>query len=414
MLKTNFGNYPRGDHTITLVHDLLGHSIFNSEGDHWKDQRKTASFEFNKRSFRNFVVHTVRLEIVDRLLPLMYKYAEAKETLELEGVFERFGFDNICRVAFGVDPGCLSTEVAAEGLEFMRLIGDAQNLIAARFMGVFGFTWKMKKLINIGPEKRLKESIKIVQDFAMDIIKTRKAKLEENQEEEIEEDLLSRFASYKDTTEELLRDNVVGFILAGRETTSSALTWFFWVLSSRPDVENKILGEIKSIRSTYQSPDGTFSFDELREMNYLHAAITESLRLYPPVAIDTQSCRDGDTMPDGTFVGKKWFVKYSAYAMGRMESIWGKDCMEYNPERWLENGVFRPESPFRFPVFHAGPRLCLGKEMAYIQMKSIVAAVIERFEIEPVEKDRIPEPLLCLTMRMKGGLHVRVREREVV
>ncbi|ONK60660.1 uncharacterized protein A4U43_C08F21160 [Asparagus officinalis] len=323
-------------------------------------------------------MHTVRLEIVDRLLPLMYKYAEAKETLELQGVLERFGFDNVCRLAFGVDPGCLSTEVAAKGLEFMRVFSEAQNLITARFMGVFGFTWKMKKLINIGSEKRLKESIKIVQDFAMNIIKTRKAKLEENQEEEIEEDLLSRFASNKDTTEELLRDNVISFILAGRETTSSALTWFFWILSSRPDVENKVLGEIKSIRSTNQNPDGTFSFDELREMNYVHAAITESLRLYPPVAIDTQSCRDGDIMPDGTFVGKKWFVTYSAYAMGRMESIWGKDCMEYKPERWLENGVFRPESPFRFPVFHAGPRMCLGKEMAYIQMKSIVAAVIER------------------------------------
>lgn len=62
--------------------------------------------------------------------------------------------------------------------------------------------------------------------------------------------------------------------------------------------------------------------DELREVNFLHASFTESLRLYPLVAIDTQSCRNGDIMSDRTFVGKDWFLSYSAYAMGRMESIW--------------------------------------------------------------------------------------------
>jgi len=98
--------------------------------------------------------------------------------------------------------------------------------------------------------------------------------------------------------------------------------------------------------------------------------------------------------------------------MGRMESVWGKDCAQYNPERWLENGAFRTESPFRFPVFHAGPRMCLGKEMAYIQMKSIAASVMESFEIEAVDKDTCPEHVLSLTLRIKGGLAVRLRTRD--
>ncbi|URD88611.1 cytochrome P450 [Musa troglodytarum] len=135
------------------------------------------------------------------------------------------------------------------------------------------------------------------------------------------------------------------------------------------------------------------------------------MRLYPPVPMDTQSCLEDDTMPDGTFVGKGWFVTYSAYAMGRLEDIWGRDCNEYKPERWLENGVFNPESPFRFPVFHAGPRMCLGKEMAYVQMKSIVACVVERFEIDVVGKEKTPEHVLSLTLRMKGGLPIKVKEK---
>lgn len=119
-------------------------------------------------------------------------------------------------------------------------------------------------------------------------------------------------------------------------------------VSTRPDIEKKILDEIKFVRTSNRITTETFSFDDLRDMNYLHAAITESMRLYPPVPLDSVSCKEDDVMPDGTFVGKGWFVTYTAYAMGRLEDIWGKDCMDIKPERWLdENGVFKPESPFR-------------------------------------------------------------------
>ncbi|KAK4378106.1 hypothetical protein RND71_004402 [Anisodus tanguticus] len=106
-------------------------------------------------------------------------------------------------------------------------------------------------------------------------------------------------------------------------------------------------------------------------------------------------------------------MSYQTYSMGRMENIWGKDCCEYKPERWLdENGVYKQVSPFKFPVFHAGSRMCLGKDMAYIQMKSIAASVLEMFEFDvQLEKGKIPEYVLSLTLRMKGGLPVKVKER---
>jgi len=101
--------------------------------------------------------------------------------------------------------------------------------------------------------------------------------------------------------------------------------------------------------------------------------------------------------------------------MGRMESIWGKDCLEFRPERWLDkNGMFKPDSPFRFPVFHAGPRTCLGKGMAYIQMKTIAACVVEEFDFDVLERQTRPESLLSITLRIKGGLHVRVKTRHML
>ncbi|XP_073009784.1 cytochrome P450 CYP94D108 [Typha latifolia] len=406
MLKTNFGNYPKGKLSISMLEDFLGHGIFNSDGEQWRRQRKAASFEFNKRSLRNFVVETVQFEIVERLLPLLRSAQEKDEIVDLQGVLERFGFDNICNVAFGEDPGCLTSGDA--DMKFMKAFGEAQNLVMDRFMSPIKVAWRIKKILNIGSERRLRELFSVIHNYSAKIIRAREQKAIKHKN-----DLLSRFAFNGEHNEESLRDVVTNFILAGRETTSSALTWFFWIISTRPDVADKIVQEVKSIRASNQdSSVTTFSYEDLGEMHYLHAAISESLRLYPPVAMDTQSCGGDDTMPDGTFVGKGWFVSYSAYAMARVEAIWGKDCNEYKPERWLEDGVFKPVSPFRYPVFHAGPRMCLGKEMAYIQMKSIVACVLERFKISVVGKEGTPEHILSLTLRMKGGLPVKVMKTE--
>ncbi|KAJ8511767.1 hypothetical protein OPV22_002201 [Ensete ventricosum] len=82
------------------------------------------------------------------------------------------------------------------------------------------------------------------------------------------------------------------------------------------------------------------------------------------------------------------------------------------PERWLEAGVFQARSAFQYPVFHAGPRMCLGKEMAVIQMKAITASILEGFDIELTEQRGKHD--LSISMRMEGGLPMRFRERRAL
>uniref|UniRef100_A0A0D9V6V2 Cytochrome P450 n=1 Tax=Leersia perrieri TaxID=77586 RepID=A0A0D9V6V2_9ORYZ len=414
ILKSNFTNYPKGELAISMLVDFLGHGIFNSDGEQWHWQRKAASYEFNKRSLRNFVVDTVRFEIVERLLPLLERAERDGQTLDVQDVLERFAFDNICHVAFDEDPACLAEESMAspESAEFMRAFNDAQNALMDRFMSPVKSMWRVKRLFNMEPERRMREVLATIHGYAERIVKDRRERGESGLARR--DDFLSRFAAGSEHSDESLRDVVTNFLLAGRDTTSSALTWFFWLVSARTDVEDKIVREIRAVRAASGGTGArTFSFDELRGMHYLHAAITESMRLYPPVAMDTHSCKEDDFLPDGTFVGKGWLVSYCAYAMARVEDIWGTDCEEFRPERWLdENGVFRPESPFKYPIFHAGPRMCLGKEMAYIQMKSIVASVLDRFRLRYAGGDEHPGLVLWVTLRMKGGLPMRVATRD--
>ncbi|KAH6779225.1 cytochrome P450 [Perilla frutescens var. hirtella] len=412
MLKSNFDNFPRGSRSRALLQDFLGDGIFNSDGELWRTQRKIASHEFSTKSLKNFAADSVATELQGRLIPLLQSVAETGRILNFQDILERFAFDNICKVAFNVDPCCLDAN-GAKSADFMQAFEDAATLSLGRFMSAFPDSYKIKKFFNLGSERKLQRSIAVVHDFADEIIESRLKGIKNDEEDD---DLLSRFiASGQSNSPQFLRDIVISFILAGRDTTSSALSWFFWLLSENPEVEERILKELEASRrrNKKSSIDDIYSFDELRELHYLHAAIAEAMRLYPPVPIDTKTCENDDVLPDGTFIGKDWFITYHAYAMGRSEKIWGSDCRDYKPERWLEDGIFRQESPFKFPVFHAGPRICVGKEMGFIQMKSIAAFVLQRFRLEVVlEEGKVPECLMSLTLRIKGGLPVRVKERE--
>lgn len=85
---------------------------------------------------------------------------------------------------------------------------------------------------------------------------------------------------------------------------------------------------------------------------------------------------EDDVFPDGTVLKKGTKVIYAIYAMGRMEAIWGKDCREFRPERWLRDGHFMSEPDYKFTMFNGGPRLYLGKDFAYYQMKFAAASIL--------------------------------------
>jgi cytochrome P450 len=148
-------------------------------------------------------------------------------------------------------------------------------------------------------------------------------------------------------------------------------------------------------------------------MHYVHAALYESMRLFPPVQFDSKFAAGDDTLPDGTAVTKGTRVTYHAYAMGRMESVWGPDCAKFRPERWLRGGRFVPVSPYRYPVFQAGLRVCLGKELAVMEMKAVSVAVVRMFDVEVVGENgagaAAPRFAPGLTASISGGLPVRVR-----
>jgi len=408
-LKTRFDNYPKGEKFLSALQDFIGSGIFNSDGDRWKSQRKTASLEFKTKTIRSFIMSNVRIDVVDRLLPLLSSASANGRTFDLQEVLFRLAFDNVCKVVFSWDPARLG-EDCIEGKEFNEAFEEAAALTILRFQQAHPLIWKLKRFLGLGSEAKLREKIDYIQQFAMRVVSARR------KSGALGDDLLSRFMAEDVThSDEYLRDILLSFVLAGRDTTSATLAWFFWLVSKRPDVKEKIEDEICEVRANCSTRSNFFTLDEVRDMEYLHAALSETLRLYPAVPLEGRTCAEDDVLPNGMKVRKGEWIMYNSYAMGRMEEIWGKDWAEFKPERWMsESGGFRQKSPFEYPVFNAGPRTCLGKDMAYIQMKVVAASVMERFEVEVVDEEEVKTPELSIIMKMKGGLRVRVREKKMV
>ncbi|XP_070035195.1 cytochrome P450 94A1-like [Nicotiana tomentosiformis] len=197
--------------------------------------------------------------------------------------------------------------------------------------------------------------------------------------------------------EKFVIDTGINFILAGDDTLFSALIWFFWLVSSHPQVEKEIVKEIE------EKDD-----DDLNEMVYTHASICESMRLYPPVPLELKQVTEDDVWPDGTKLKKGMTIFLHVLAMGRSTELWGSDCEVFRPERWLlknsttGNWNFIPRNPFTYPIFQAGPRTCLGKEIAFMQINLVAATILKRFQIVPLDGFS-PIYNSSLTSKMKTG-----------
>ncbi|KAK6239960.1 hypothetical protein QUC31_005429 [Theobroma cacao] len=418
ILKTNIQNYGKGEYNYSLLKGLLGDGIFAVDGDKWRQQRKVSSYEFSTKVLRDFSTVVFRKNAA-KLANIVSDAAKSNKIMDIQrnvvqDLFMKSTLDSIFKVGFGVelDSVCGSN---LEGKEFTAAFDDSSAAILFRYVDIF---WKIKRFLNIGSEAKLKKSTKVVDNFVYKLIHNKIEQMRNSNDSSMKkEDILSRFLQLNDTDPTYMRDIILNFIIAGKDTTATTLSWFIYMLCKHPDVQEKVAQEVKEATDTMEVKDfaefaAILSEEALGKMHYLHAALTETLRLYPAVPVDPKICFSDDTLPDGFSVRKGDMVCYQPYAMGRMKFIWGDDAEEFRPERWLdEDGMFQPESPFKFTAFQAGPRICLGKEFAYRQMKIFSAVLVHYFVFKLSDENKSVTYRTMITLHVDGGLHVRAFPR---
>ncbi|CAH1434427.1 unnamed protein product [Lactuca virosa] len=379
IMSSNFLNFPKGEE-FKEIFELLGDGIFNSDYELWKSHRKLINTLISNMYFLRFIAKMNREKVAKGLIPVLDYVASTGVVIDIQDVFQRLTFDTTCMFVTGYDPGCLSVDF--KDVPFSRAMDEAEEAIFSRHI-LPKNVWKLQRWLGVGKEKKLKEARETLDDVIGGLI-SRKRK-----------DLSEGIVSKDDSK--------------GRDTTSSSLTWFLWLVITHPNVEKKIREEINAIIPTSEMESfKLFETEETNKLVYLHAAFCEALRLYPPVPFQHKAPVQPDVLPSGHRVYPNMKIMFSLYAMGRMKTIWGDDSWEFKPERWIsDKQMIRHEPSYKFLSFNAGPRTCIGKQVAFTQIKAVGATILHNYKFE-MEEGHVVAPNVSVILYMKHGLKVRV------
>ncbi|KAK6083774.1 hypothetical protein SCUP234_03633 [Seiridium cupressi] len=170
--------------------------------------------------------------------------------------------------------------------------------------------------------------------------------------------------------------------IAGSETTATALSGFFFYVNNNPRVKDII---IREIRDAFKDAS-EINFVTTNSLEYLHAALEETLRVYPPAAATPARASPGAFI-EGTYVPKGTVVHVSQWATFRNPEHFAEPD-SFCPERWLKSthplydSKFENDNRSVFKPFSAGPRDCIGKNLAYAEMRLIVTKLLYKFDVE--------------------------------
>ncbi|XP_051124910.1 alkane hydroxylase MAH1-like [Andrographis paniculata] len=410
ILCKNFPNFGKGP-GFKDIFAPLGDGIFIAESELWENQRRLSKSAINHASFYEFVAAATWRKLETGLIPILEHFSDKRMAVDLQDLFKRFTFDCFCITILGHDPASLSIDLPHLLHEKAFSIAEEAGLYRHLLPGV---VWKTQKWLQIGREGKLSRAMEAIDEYISYCISLK----HDGQINPVEPDILtscSKALAEKGAddpaaniiSKKVLKDLMLNLIFAGKDTISATLTWLFWLLATNPAEEEKIRNEV----AANSGEPGKWTFNTTEGMNkliYLHGAVCEALRLFPPVAAQHKSPLKDDVLPSGHLIKANTRTFLIFYSMGRMESIWGEDCLEFKPGRWIsKEGRIKVEPAYKFTAFNAGPKTCLGKDVSFLQMKMAAAAMISRFKIE-VAEGHLVQPSESIILHMRHGLNVKV------
>lgn len=204
--------------------------------------------------------------------------------------------------------------------------------------------------------------------------------------------LLSEHAGLSD---EELRNECKTFVLAGAETTSTAVNFAVFAMCTEPGGEDAQRRLFEEVRSHWPDASAPLTAEIVNGMEYIDCVLREAMRLFPPVGMIVRNSAggvkvelDGVTVPPGTR------TVLSIFLLHRNERIWGKRAGEFLPQRWIRGEAKAevidppPDDPYAYLPFLAGGRQCIGKNFAMLEAKMILATMVRKFRFRLAEEQR--------------------------
>lgn len=349
---------------------LLGNGIVRSNGLVWAQQRKIVAPEF----YMDKVKGMVGL-MVESAQPLLKKWEECIEAqggitadVKVDEDLRELSANVISRACFGSS--------YSKGKQIFSKLRSLQQTFSNQniLFGVtnFGFlpVKKQNKISNLERE---------VESLIWEAVKERQQECQETNSSEKDlmllllEGAINDQSLGKDASKSFVVDNCKTIYFAGHESTAVAASWCLMLLALHPEWQGGIRKELAEI-----SKDGLLSVDSLHHLKTVTMVIQEALRLYPPAAFVSREALEETQL--GKIVVSKGVCLWTLIpTLHRDPAVWGSDANEFKPERFTWGVSKACKCPQAYIPFGVGPRLCLGKNFAMVELKVVLSLIVSKF-----------------------------------
>jgi cytochrome P450 len=387
VLVDNYENYTRTPAGFRVLRPLVGDGLLIAEGRAWKHQRRTLAPAFTPRAVMPLVPHMIAAtdETIAKLrdscgAPVDLREAMQRMTLEIAG---RTMF------SFGM------SRHGAALRDFVMEYGD--RLARPHFLDlVLPVGWPSPQDFS-----RARFRKRWTRFVAMLMAERRAAGKNEGAPPR---DLFDLMGAARDPesgeafSDEQLGDEVATMILAGHETTATALFWSLYLLALDPATQEKLAAEVKGA-----AVDGALAIERLK---FTRAVIDETMRLYPPAALIARTPTSADTIA-GLPVKKGDLVLIAPWLLHRHEKLWSEPNA-FIPARFMPGTP--PPDRFAYLPFGVGARVCIGAHFALVEATLALAKLIGAFRVELLDKAPVM-PVAVVTTQPDRSPMFRITRR---
>ncbi|KAK2016962.1 isotrichodermin C-15 hydroxylase [Colletotrichum eremochloae] len=346
-------------------------NILNADREEHHRFRRALSHGFSDSSMR--AQEGIIVKYIDKLISRLHENCDGtKKGLNIEAWFNWTTFDIAGGLIFGQSFNCLERSSYHPWIAFMlKAIRYSAYMLSLKYIGLDPV---VQGLFNMG-------GLNLIFEMSRSTEKMMEERLSMEQDRnDLFEGMVKKKEEWNLSIEKLSANGVI-LVIAGSETTATTLTGTTYLLGTNPKVLQKLNEEV---RSAYKDPS-EITIGSVGQLTYMLAVLKEALRMYPPVPsglvrqVPENGCRiASEHVPKGTLVElQPWSANHS-------EDNWARPW-EFRPERFLDNAKEEHNRPEALQPFSIGPRNCLGKNLAYAEMRLVLARIIYDFDIELAE-----------------------------
>src|SRR5213080_4323611 len=366
VLVDNYENYTRTPVSFRVLRPILGQGLLIAEGRAWKHQRRTLAPAFTPRAVATLIPHMLAAtdETVAKLSaasngPVDLREAMQRMTLEIAG---RTMF------SFGMD------RHGAALRDFVMEYGE--RLARPRFLDlVLPLNWPSPQdFARARFRKRWTAFVGMLMAERRTVGKNEGAPAR---------DLFDLMGAARDPetgeafTDEQLGDQIATMILAGHETTATALFWSLYLLALDPATQDQLAAEVRGLTAN-GAPD-------IERLKFTRAVVDETMRLYPPAFLIARAAAAPDTIA-GLPVKNKDVILIAPWLLHRHEKLL-RDPNAFIPARFMPPSL--PPDRFAYLPFGVGARVCIGAHFALVEATLALAKLIGAFRVELLEKEPV-------------------------